>query len=428
MSSGKGDGVVVTNLSNGMPLLVQEMSMVPSTAVVVLAKVGSRHEDELLSGIAHFEEHMVFKGTTLRPTTLDISSLIDGVGGDFNAFTDKQYTGFYIKTATKDAELSFDVLADMLFNSTFAEEEVVKERQVILEEMNMYNDSPRERVGELYDTLLYGRQPLGRDIIGTKASLARVGSAELKQFNADWYGSESLLISVAGSLKADRVNQLAERYFAGRDKGRRGVEAKTVVAQAEPAISVTKKQTDQTHMVLGVRSFAVDDPRRHALSLLNVILGGTMSSRLFIEVRERRGLAYSVFTGVDAMSDVGSFVCQVGLDHRRVTETVEVILQQLALTGQELVPEVELERAKRFIRGKMALSTEDPLSLNMFAARQQLQLGKVEGLETLLRQIEQVTAEQIREVAQQLFVNEGLNLAVIGSEVEEEGIKRVLRF
>ncbi len=418
--------VVAEKLDNGLPVLLQPMEAVPSTAVLVLAKVGSRNEQQAEAGVAHFEEHMVFKGTKTRPTTLDISAIVDGLGGEFNAFTSKDYTGFYIKTAAKDSSVAVELLADILFDSKFDQAEVDNERQVIIEEMNMYQDTPRDRVGELYDNLLYGDQPLGRDIIGTKDSLMSIQSEQLKAFNKKWYGSDNLLVSVAGSMDSSAMLSLVDTHFGGRTAGCVDALTPTTFSQDAPAMQVVQKETDQTHVVVGVRSFAAMDDRRQALSLLNIILGGNMSSRLFIEVREKRGLAYAVHSSIDSYTDVGAWSCQLGLDHSRLGEALSVVLEQMASIRDKGIDQKELDRAKSFVRGRMALSLEDPLSLNIFAAKQQLLYDKLETVDELLAKMEAVTAEQIQAVADDIFVGQGLNMTVIGPKADEEDLRRRL--
>lgn len=387
---------------------------------------GSRYEPEHLGGISHFLEHMVFKGTAKRPNTLDIASAVDGVGGEFNAFTSKEYTGFYIKTAAKDIELAIDLLADMLFHSKFETEEIERERGVILEEMNMYLDSPRDRVGEIYDHLVYPNHALGRDVIGTRESLANINRQHLIDYINKWYSPNNMVVGVAGGFDSETVRKLAQKPFFDRPLQELDSYDPASGSQNEPGIISIAKDTDQTHLVLGVRAYSFTDPRRYALALLNIILGGNMSSRLFTQIRERRGLAYAVHTGIDNYLDAGTFNCQVGLDHSRVEETVKVILDQFAQIKHTEVPEEELQRAKSYLRGKLSLSLEDPLGLNMYVTKQQLLRGKVISPEEYLQEIDTVTGHDIQMVAQDIFQESKLNLAIISPQPNEAELSQLL--
>lgn len=387
---------------------------------------GSRYEHPRIGGISHFLEHMVFKGTDRRPNTLDIASLVDGVGGEFNAFTSKEYTGYYIKTAAKDLELGVDLLSDMLFHSKYETEEIDRERGVILEEMNMYLDSPRDRVGEIYDHLLYPDQALGQDVIGTRESLHNIGHDELVAYNKQWYAPNNLVVSVAGAFDTATLQAQIEKSFFNRPEQSLDGFQPAVFSQTKPEVISFEKATDQTHLVLGVRAFSSKDSRKYALTLLNIILGGTMSSRLFTQVRERRGLAYAVHTSADLYLDAGSFNCQVGLDHSRVEETIKVILEQFALIRDQPVSAEELTKAKNYMRGKLALSLEDPLGLGMYEAKQQLLHGEVKTVEEYMALIESITAADIQQVAQDIFTPAGLNTAIISPKVDEASLRTVV--
>lgn len=393
---------------------------------MVMVGTGSRYEPSHLSGISHFLEHMVFKGTAKRPTTLDIAATVDGVGGEFNAFTSKEFTGFYIKTAAKDVELAIDLLADMLFQSKFEAEEIERERGVILEEMNMYLDSPRDRVGEIYDHLLYPEHALGRDVIGTKQSLANINRQHLVDYLGQWYVPNNMVVGVVGGFDSDKVHQLVQKSFFSQSTQTLKEFTPVLVKQDHPGIISAAKDTDQTHLVLGVRAFSLKDPRRYALALLNVVLGGNMSSRLFTQVRERRGLAYAVHTGIDHYLDTGTFNCQVGLDHSRVEETIRVILDQFAQVRDELMPEEELQRAKSYLRGKLSLSLEDPLGLSMYLVKQQLLQGRAMPAEYYLEKIDAVSSEEVQSVAQEIFDQSKLNLAIISPKPDQAKLSQLL--
>ena len=412
--------------SSSLAKILIEQPQSPSVAVVVMVGVGSRYEDDSQAGISHFLEHMVFKGTTRRPNTVDIASAVDGVGGEFNAFTGKEYTGFYIKTAAKDVDLAIDLLGDMLFHSKFEAEEIERERGVILEEMNMYMDSPRDRVGELYDRLAFPDQPLGREIIGSKSSLANMDREQIVAFRDAFYTPNNLVVGVVGDFDKKIIEPEVDRVFFTANSEQENGYKPAEVEQGEPQLTLFTKETDQTHLVLGVRGFALSDSRRYALQLLNVMLGGNMSSRLFTQVRERRGLAYAVHTGIDSYLDAGLFNCQVGLDHGRVEETISVILEQFALIRDERVEDSELQRAKNYMRGKLSLSLEDPLGLNLYLTRQQLLQNRILTAEQHIEKLEAVTADEVQAVAKEIFQADGLNMAAIGPQLDRNRLQRLL--
>lgn len=411
----------------GSRLQLHPVPQALSVAVVAMVGVGSRYEARELNGISHYLEHMLFKGTRKRPTALDITSVVDGIGGNFNAFTSKELTGYYIKAAAKDAALIIDVLSDMMYNSRHDQEEVDRERGVILEEMNMYLDTPQDRVGEIIDHLLYPDHPMGWDIIGTRESLKNINREQLVKYNQRWYNPSNLVVSIVGAFD-DSVEEAARQAFFSQPEHAVDTFQPMTFKQTEPGIIAQTKNSDQTHLVLAVRALPYDDPGRYALALLNIILGANMSSRLFTELREKRGLAYAVHTHPDPNNDSGSFNCQIGLDHSRVNEAVQVTLAEYAKLRDVLVSDAELDRAKQYLRGKLSLSLEDPLGMGMYIARQQLLLGRVETPEEYLNKIDQITSQEVQQVAQKIFTNQGLNLAIIGPNIQENSLKEVLRF
>jgi predicted Zn-dependent peptidase len=386
--------------------------------------VGSRYENQQNNGISHFLEHMAFKGTDTRPTTLDIAAAVDNVGGESNAFTGKEYTGYYIKVAAKEVDMAIELLQDMLFNSRLLQEEVERERGVIVEEINMYRDSPRDVVSEMYDALLFPDQPLGMEVAGTPQSLASIGHEQLAEYNRRWYVPSNMVIGVSGAFDADAIATRLETAFAARDNGELAQYTPATWDQSSPAITVKRKEFDQTQLIVGWRSYPLDHPKRYALGLLNVVMGGNMSSRLFTEVRERRGLAYAVHSGVDDFLDAGSFSAQAGLGHKNVPQALDVILQQFTNVRDKGISAEELDRAKRYLIGRMALSMEDNLSTTIFHSRQWLLESRIRTIEEILQAVDAVTLSDISEVANELFVPGGLNIAAIGPAVDQGELQR----
>jgi predicted Zn-dependent peptidase len=389
---------------------------------MVMARVGSRYEAADQRGIAHFVEHLVFKGTTRRPTSLDITSAIDAIGGEFNAFTSKEYTGFYIKAAAKDAALCLDMLGDMLHHSRFDPVEIDRERGVILEEMNLYLDSPHERVSELYERVLFGDQPLGWEVIGSRQTVSQLRREQLAEFATRWYAPNNMVVGVAGNFDQTEVIGQTEAVLGQPSPANLTPAPPLTGQQAQPRWHIQAKDTDQTHVVVGFPGLPIGHPDRYALALLNCIIGGTMSSRLFVEVREKRGLAYAVHTGVEEFHDAGSFHCQLGLDINRLPEALTVILQQFGLVRRQGVSDLELQRAKSYLGGRLALSLEDPLGMIHFSLKQQLLEQQWQTPSEMLEQVQRVTLDDVQRVATSLIQTDRLNLAIIGPVIDEQAV------
>ena len=421
-----GSQLSTRTLENGVRVLFNQNSASPSAAVVVMVGVGSRYESADLSGISHFLEHMVFKGTKKRPTALQIASVVDEIGGETNAFTSKEYTGFYVKVAAGDIEIPVELLEDMLFHSKFAQEDIDRERGVIIEEINMYRDSPRDVVGDMYEKLLYPDQPLGQEVTGTPESLANINHQEFVDYNHQWYVPNNMVVAVAGNFDQSDMLHRLEAAFGEKRKSNVKSPQPAQFTQEKPQLTVRKKDTDQTQLMIGWRSYPAASPQRYAVALLNVMLGGNMSSRLFTEVREKRGLAYSVHTSVDDYTDAGSIVCQAGLGHQTLDQAIGVILQQFADLRQNGPAKGELVRAKNNLRGRLALALEDNLSMSVFHARQWLLEQKIQTYADIIRGVDAVTENDIRQVAADLFVPQRLNAAVIGPKVDHDHLLPLL--
>ncbi len=386
------------------------MPSVKTATALVMVEAGSRYETAKINGISHFLEHMVFKGTLKRPSSLAISSLIDGIGGAFNAFTGKEYTGFYVKSESSHLDLVLDVISDMLQNSLFDPKELDKERGVIIEEINMYEDQPQARVGELFEEVLYGDQPLAKRISGTKEIIQKITREEMVDYVNHMYHSKAIVVGLAGDIKNNNIN----KYFGNVPKGNENKFEPVRDHQEKAKSLVQYKKTDQAHLCVGVRAYDMDHPDRYVLGVLGTILGGNMSSRLFIEVREKRGLAYSVHADNEEFHDCGYFVTQAGLRISDTSDAIKVILEEFNKTKDSLVSTEELRRAKDYSKGKMVLALEDSFKVASFYTAQELLRHEIETPEEVLEKIEAVTAEDIQRVAKDIFVNEKLNLAIIG--------------
>lgn len=404
-----------TVLKNGLRVLTVYMPSLESATVMVMVGAGSRYENKANNGISHFLEHMAFKGTVKRPTAMDISTLIDGMGGEFNAFTGKEVTGYYIKSAADNIYLSLDVLSDMLQNSKLDSAEIEKEKGVILEEINLYEDSPSRKIGDVYERLLYGDTPMGWDITGTKDVIKSITREDFISYMKSLYSPTNITVVVAGGVTSDKAVKMVDKYFGSMQKFDTVKHIKVKENQKKPELLIKSKKTEQVHIAIGFRTVPIDHPHQYPLSVLAAILGGGMSSRLFHEVREKRGLAYSVRTHADFCQDVGSLVTVAGVDPKRVEEAIRVIISEYKkmITIPQISKE-ELEKAKKFIKGHLVLDLEDSRSVSGFYAQQELLEKEINNPDEILKEIDNVTVEKVEKVAKTYFKNEGLNMAVIG--------------
>lgn len=412
-------------LDNGVRLLTSHTDEAPSATALVMFGVGSRYETAAQCGIAHFAEHMFFKGTERRPTARDISVEVDGIGGDFNAFTGKEYTGYYVKCAAEHLDLAVDVLSDMLLHSKFDSEEIDREKGVILEEMNMYRDLPQRYVGNVYDSLLYGDTPLGWDIVGTEDVIKGADRDLFRSFIDRWYTANRVVVGLAGNVSASAKAKVAESFLdipAAND----GTRDAASWSQDGPQVRVHFKESEQAHLLLGMRSVGLDSPDRFAIGVMNAILGGGMSSRLFTEVRERRGLCYYVYSHHDAYMDAGSVVVAAGVDTGRIELAITTILEELDKLAKEGPDEAEFTKAKNYLKGKFVLGVEDPRGLIMFGARREAVEGGYWEPAQALAAIDAVTIDDVRRVARETFDVQNANLAVVGPYDDAERFERLL--
>jgi predicted Zn-dependent peptidase len=401
-----------TRLSNGVRVLTAPMDHAQSVACFVMLAAGSRYETAETNGIAHFAEHMFFKGTERRPTARAIAGEIDGIGGEFNAFTGKEYTGYYVKCAAESRDVALDVLVDMLRNSRFEPEEIEREKGVIIEEMNMYFDTPRDYIGSVYESLLYGDQPLGWDVIGRKETVRSATRETFTSYLDRWYRPERMVIGLGGRLGDGLVERL-DQLFGDLETRDTGLADPVVLPENGRPVKIHTKQSDQAQIVIGARSYPIGHPDRYALQLVATVLGGGMSSRLFTEVRERRGLAYYVFGTNHSYTDAGSLYAQAGVDLNRIDDAVKTIVDELRKIASEPVPPEELEKARSYAKGRFVLQLETPRGLIVFGLRREVLLGEADEPEDVLAGLSAVTAEDVQRVAADVLGGR-LHLALIG--------------
>jgi predicted Zn-dependent peptidase len=399
-------------LENGLRILTAPMPEAQSVTCMIMLAAGSRYETPETNGIAHFSEHMFFKGTERRPSARDIAGEIDAIGGEFNAFTGKEYTAYYVKCAAEHRDVALDVLVDMLRNSRFDAQEIDREKGVIVEEMNMYFDTPRDYIGGVYEELLYGDQPLGWDIIGRKETVRGATRDTFTSYLDRWYHPPRMVLGVGGRI-GDGLLERVEGLLGDLPAGTTG-ERSSAKPYENGRVKVFTKQSDQAHLILGVPSFPLEHPDRYALQVLANVLGGGMSSRLFTEVRERRGLAYYVFGLNHSYTDAGSLYAQAGVDIKRIDEAVTTVLGEFRKIAAEPVPADELDKAKNFSKGRFVLQLESPQGLILFGLRREVLERHVPDLDEVLAGLNAVTAEDVQRVAQDLIADHKLRLALIG--------------
>lgn len=419
-------------MPNGLNLLTAPMLGAKTAAILVIIATGSKHETKSTSGLSHFLEHIFFKGTLKRPNTLTITSELDRLGGVYNAFTSKEYTGFWIKTAAEQIIPAIDVLADMLLNSKFDKTEIKRESGVITEEVNMYLDNPMMHIEDVFEECLYGDTPAGRSTIGTKANIARFQRADFVKYFKSQYKTNNTFICLAGKLP-NQAEKLLNQVFANWSKGKEKKKPLTKDRQNTPAIKIKFKQTDQAHFSLGVRTMPANSQEEATLKVLSSLLGGPMSSRLFINLRERNGLCYYVRTENENYSDTGYLTTRAGVTVDKIQKAIEIIIAEYKNLTKELVSDSELKKIKQFISGRITLGLESPddiaswYGLQLVINHQQVKKIKPQTPEEFKIAINKVTAQDIQALAKKIFNFNKLNLAIIGPYKDKKIFTKLLR-
>lgn len=415
-------------LPNGLRILTIPMPSFESATVMVMVGAGSRYETRLNNGISHFLEHMAFKGTKKRPSALDISSLIDGMGGEFNASTGKEVTAYYIKSEASKIETSMDVLSDMLQNSKLDSAEIDKEKGVILEEINLYEDTPSRNIGDVYERLVYGDTPLGWDTAGEKEIIRKITREDFVSYMKSLYSPHNMTVVVAGGIGRKEAEELAEEYLGSMKRFDTLKYNKFELNQKKPEVLVKAKKTEQIHIAVGFRTVKLEHPDKYPLEVLAAILGGGMSSRLFHEVREKRGLGYYVSTSSDAYQDAGSIASVAGINPKRVKEAITVILKEYQkVSNVSKVSKGELKKAKEYLKGHLVLGLENSRYVAYYYGLQELLEKKIDNPSEAIKKIDAVTIEKIENVAKKYFVEKGLNLAVIGNFSSGQDFEKLLK-
>ena len=415
-------------LPNGLTIITVPMPSLESATALLMVGAGSRYETRQNNGISHFFEHMAFKGTKSRPTYMEVAGLVDRIGGEFNAFTNKEYTGYYIKAAKNNIEIALDLLSDMIQNSLLDEPEIEKEKRVIVEEINLYEDTPMRKIGDIFESLLYGDTPLGWDIAGQKDIIRKIKRADFVKYFKSYYSPSNMTVVVAGGTEPEKAIELIEKYFISMKDFKAGKPNKIKESQKRPQVLIRQKKTEQAHLALGVRTVSLSSPERYPLSVLASLLGGGMSSRLFSEVREKRGLAYYVRASSDQYTDAGSFVVNAGVDPKRADEAIAVMISELSdlRDGKKKIKKDELKKAKEIIKGHLVLELEDSRSASIFYASQDILEKKIFDPNEVLAKIDKVTGDELMKIAKKYFTSKGLNLALIGDFKDKLKFERQL--
>lgn len=412
-------------LANGLRVLLAPIKGTKTVTVLVLVGTGSKYEKKHLNGISHFLEHLFFKGTKKRPNTKIITSELDGVGGEYNAFTGKEETGYWVKVDASHLELALDIVSDMLLNATFDAKEIEREKGVIVEEINMYQDNPMQFVPELFEELLYGDQPAGWNIAGDAPRIRKMTRKDIVGYNREQYVAKNTVVCVAGNIPA-KTGMLVEKYFTPLQEGSHHDKPAVTESQKGAKAAVRFKKTDQAHIMLGVRAYARKHQDRHVLRVLATILGGNMSSRLFISVRERQGLAYYIRAMAESYTDSGYLAVHAGITSAQLEKALATIIKEFQLIRDKKVDAKELKKAKEYIKGKTLINFEGSDDVATYYAEQAVLDGKTVALKDAFKKIDAVTAADIQRVARDIFVNDKLNLYIIGPYKSASQFKKLL--
>lgn len=414
-------------LKNGLRIVTVPQKNSQAVTVLVLVGTGSKNEAKDVGGISHFLEHMMFKGTKKRPSSIEVAETMDRVGGIYNAFTGEDYTGYFAKVEASQFELAFDWVSDIFLNGLLPEKEIKKEKGVITEEINMIYDHPMSYIaGILWPKLLYGDQPAGWDIAGTKETVGNMTRQRLADYRKNQYVPSNTILSVAGNVDPKKVLSLAKKHFSSVKTRKQITKAKVIESQTSPQCLLDTRQTDQTHIYLGVRAYNTFHHDKYIQDVLATLLGGMMSSRLFVEIREKQGLAYYINTTVECNPDTGFLVSRAGVDNARVDKAIAAILKEYKNLSKIKVSDSELKKAKDNLKGKLALVLESSDARASFYATQELFEKKILTLRDLFREIDKVSSNDILRVGRDLFSSEKLNLAIMGPFKDQRKFEKLL--
>ncbi len=407
-------------LNNGLRVIVSPMENIEATTLLVLVGVGSRYETKKINGISHFLEHMFFNGTKSRSKPGQVYKELNKIGATHNAFTAKEETCFWVKSSTKDFDISLDIVSDILLEPLFNEKEIEKERNVIAQELNMIEDDPPRRIASVLENIVYGDQPVSWDVIGTKKTINNIQRTDIIRYKSDNYLSKNMVVIAAGNIDKKEAFKKIEKFFGRIRKGINKSPKKTKISQKTPQIKIIKKDSDQTHFALAFRGYDMFDEKRYILNLLSIILGGNSSSKLFTEIREKLGLAYYVYSWGDQYNDCGYLGMAAGIPHEKIEKVISKIAEIVKEIKEKGVSQKDLDLAKGFIRGQMALNFETSDEIASFIAGQELFYKKILQPEEVLKKIEKINKNDILRIGREIFKPSRVNLAVIGQQEDSK--------
>jgi predicted Zn-dependent peptidase len=409
----------ITELDNGFRIISARLSEVDSLSIGIWIKSGGRYENKKNQGISHLMEHMLFKGTKKRSCQA-LKRAIESKGGAFNAFTSEENVCYYIKILSNRLPLAAEVLTDMVLNPALKKEEMEKEKRVIFEEIRMYLDLPMHYVYDLLDSLIWPNHPLGLPLVGTYETVKRITRTDLLAQRGQFYAPNNMAVVACGGIDHENLVKIMKDLF-GREKFvKQKIASKPSSCPKESVLKFMHKDTEQTHLCLGIRGISSNSPHRYALSLLSIILGGNMSSRLFNEIREKRSLAYEIGTSVKAYSDTGSFFIHAGIDNKKLKSAVSIMIDELEKIKKDFVLKKELSMAKEYFKSGLLMAMESTMSNMMFLGDQITSLGKIQTKESILKAVDKVTPHDIKRVAEKILIIDALKLALIGPQTEKE--------
>ncbi len=411
-------------LQNGIRTLGQKSEGTLAASALVVIKTGSRNETPKIHGISHFLEHMCFKGTKKRKTAPDLARETDSMGAKCNAFTSKEFTGYYIQADKKFFDKSLDILSDMTFHSILAQQEIERESGTIIEEINMYEDTPMYNISDIFEEILFENQQMAQSVVGTKKVIKSITSDIMRQYRDKYYKAGNTIVSCAGNLPNDYLKKI-EKYFGSVPLGKNEYAGNKINKLYGQRVRLQKKDTEQAHIYMGLESYDVNNPDRFAADILAIIMGGNMSSRLFVEVREKRGLAYYIKAVDESNHDTGMFTVRAGLNVEKTEEAVKIIRDELLLAGSGIKAE-ELKRARDYTLGTMALTEENSINVADQNGLEEIIGGKAMPLEERIKLYNKVSLEDVLRVANDIFKPERLKMAIIGPYENEEKFAKIL--
>ncbi|MFA5080173.1 MAG: pitrilysin family protein [Candidatus Paceibacterota bacterium] len=416
-----------TILKNGLRIITINQKETQAAAVFVLVKTGSKYETKNISGISHFLEHMYFKGTRKMKNLQEVAEKLDRIGGSYNAFTGEECTGYYAKVDSSHFDIALEWVADIFLNSKIPANEMEKERGVIIEELNMYKENPIMHINQIWKEVLYGDQPAGWDIGGTKESVLNITRSQILKYIEDAYKPNNTVICVAGNFNEEETIEKINKYFSIMKKGKIINKLPVIENQTKPQIKICFKKIKQANIILGLRTYNMFDDRRYVLNIISAFLGGMMSSRLYGQVVDKMGAAYYIYTSSDNDSDTGYLAVFSGVENGKLFLVIETILKEFRKLKKQKVSEEELRKAKDYIKGKMVLGLESSDSKASYYGMQELMTDKIYSSEQIFKKIESITAKDIMEVANDIFKDEKLNLAILGPYKSKDDFRKILK-